>query len=45
MKNKIFLDKVKFKQYLSNYLALQKALEGNLQLKQVSYTQKNTGNK
>jgi hypothetical protein len=43
--NRIFYDKVKFKQYLSTNPVLQKVLEETLQLKEVIYTHENTGNK
>lgn len=37
--------KKRFKKYISTKLALQKILEGNLQAKEVNYTDKNIGNK
>ena len=42
--NKIYYDKVKFKQYLSISAFLQK-VEGKLQPKEVNYTYENTENK
>ena len=42
--NKIFHDKVKFKQYLSTNPALQKIWEGKLQFTEVNYIYENTGN-
>lgn len=38
-----YMKKDKFKQYLSANLALQKTLEGNLQLNKVKHIQENTG--
>ncbi|MBV2135169.1 hypothetical protein KRX52_20585 [Pseudomonas sp. MAP12] len=43
--NKIFHDKNRFKQYISTNPALQKVLEGKLQLNENNYTHKNTGNR
>ena len=43
--NKIFHDKAKFKQCLSSDPALQKVLEGKLQPKEATCTDKNTGNR
>jgi hypothetical protein len=40
----IFHDELKFKQYLSINLLLQKQLEGKLQPKEANYTQENKGN-
>ena len=40
---KIFHEKMEFKQYLFTNPALQKILEGQLQPKEVNYTQVNTG--
>lgn len=37
------MKKAKFKPYLSTILALQKTLEGNLQLNKVKHIQENTG--
>lgn len=42
--NKIYHDKVKFKQYLSTNPALQKVLERRLQSKEVNYTHENMRN-
>jgi hypothetical protein len=42
---KIFHDNIKFKQYLSKSLPLQKVLEGQLQAKDINYINVNTGNK
>ncbi|KAL6088665.1 hypothetical protein STEG23_010199 [Scotinomys teguina] len=43
--NKTFQNKTKFKQYLSTNPALQKALEGGFQPKEVRYTHENKGNR
>lgn len=43
--NKIFHDKVKFKQYLPTIPPLQKVIERKIQAKEVNYTHENIGNK
>jgi hypothetical protein len=42
---KIFHNKVKFKQYLPTILGLQKMLERKIQTREVNYTHENTENK
>jgi hypothetical protein len=42
--NKIVQVKVKFKQYLSTNLALQRVLEGKLSLKEINASHENIGN-
>ena len=43
--NKIFNDKARFSQYISSNPALQKALKGKLQPKEIYYTHKDLGNR